>query len=90
MALSKVVETVETKVLPDGRVQLKVSTKVYEGGVQSGVLVAERHDLRMIEVGDDVTGEDELTRDIVNGTLFSAQRITDREAAKAALSVREV
>ncbi len=78
MAVEK--ETVEVQVLPDGQVQLKVATRYLE----EGKVIMERHDLRIIDCGDDVSTEDQLVKDIVNGNLHSTARIADREEIKAA------
>ena len=77
MAVQK--ETVEIIVLPDGQVQLKVATRYLEGGK----VMMERHDFRMIDCGDDVSTEDQLIKDIVNGNLHTASRIASRDVIKA-------
>lgn len=63
------------KVFDDGRVSLTEETEYLENGERK----AARRDNRMIEVGDDVSGEDQLTQDIVKD-LHTPARVAARQA----------
>lgn len=78
MKLSKQVEIIDLKVHPDGRLRLTISEKQFEGGVAKGILMEEKTYIRLIEVGDDVSKEILLIRDVVNG-LHTKERIAARK-----------
>lgn len=82
--VTKVVEFEKLRVLPDGQIQIIEVTHYKEGGV----IMSSRRDDRMIDVGDDVSAEDELIRDVVNGNLHSQGRRDARAAAEAAAAAR--
>lgn len=79
MKLSKQVQIIDIKVNPDGRLRLTVSEKMFDGGVTKGILMDENTYVRWIEVGDDVSKEISLIRDVVDG-LHTKERIAARKA----------
>ncbi len=83
MAISKRVVIEDIKVLTDGQVIVFEVTEYWNGGFIKGTMetVGPRTG-RMLDVGDDVTMEDQIVRDIVKGTLHSAARKTARDIVK--------
>jgi len=76
--VTKTVEFESLRVLADGRIQVRERTNYLERGViQSSVL-----NKRIIDLGDDVSAEIELTRDVVDGLLHTQERIDERDAAE--------
>jgi hypothetical protein len=80
MATTHTKTCTERLVMPDGRIRLTEETNFFIDDVlQSG-----RKDHRFIEVGDDVSGEDQIVKDIVNGNLHTPARKSARDAVIAA------
>lgn len=69
---------VQITVLPDGRLQQRVATIIMEDGVE----LSRSYHRKVIDVGDDVSGEDDLTKDIANGVHTQA-RVNARAEARA-------
>ena len=80
MALTKEVTQKEIVVMKDGQVRILEETSVFD----NGEFLSARKDHRFIDVGDDVSSEDQLVQDVVNGNLHSVDRIADRNAVKQA------
>ena len=76
--LTKETETITT-VLADGQLQVLTVTHIVEDGVR---LSSSNH-RKVIDVGDDVTNEDQLTKDIA-GSVHTPERANARAAARAA------
>lgn len=80
MALTETVVCKERRVLDDGRIELIEETSIFK----DGVFHSARKDPRVIDVGDDVSSEDILIQNIVNGNLHTAARVTARQAVRDA------
>ncbi len=78
MAITKEVVFEKMRVLPDGQIQIIEVTNY----IERGVIQSSRRDDRMIDVGDDVTAESDLIRDVVNGNLHSQARKDARDSAR--------
>ena len=80
MAITKEMFTESVIVRVDGQIDVVVRTQYFDGGF----VVTSRKDTRTIDVGDDVTAENELIRDVVNGNLHNQARRDARDAARLA------
>lgn len=91
MAISKRTVVQDVAVEPDGQIIIYEVTEYWEGGVTNGTLevVGPRRG-RRVDVGDDVTAEDDLVKDVVNGNLHSQARKDARDAKKAAEAAAQV
>lgn len=69
---------VQITVLPDGQLQQRVATIIKENGVE----LSRSYHRKVIDVGDDVSGEDQLTKDIAKG-VFTNARANARAQARA-------
>ena len=78
MAITKRFEY-DVQVLPDGRLQHREITIIEEDGVE----LSRKNHRKVIEVGADVSGEDQLTRDIA-ASVHTPERIAARQAVIAA------
>jgi hypothetical protein len=80
MAITKRTIVNRVEVLSDGRIRVRETVEFYEGGIINGTLEGTGElPARIIDVGDDVTSEDPLIKDVVNGNLHTAARKTARE-----------
>ena len=77
MALTKEFET-QTTVLPDGRLEVRTATLIMEDGIE----LSKSYHRKVIEVGDDVSGEDVIVQDIASN-LHTQERINARAATRA-------
>jgi hypothetical protein len=82
MAVTKVITQEKVQVMADGQVEVITRTDYRE----AGKIMSSRRDARVIDVGDDVSGEDQLVQDVVSGNLHSAARKKVRDDIKAAES----
>lgn len=78
MPLTKRYET-KLEVLPDGRLQQRIATIIEEDEQE----LSRTYHRKVIDVGDDVSGEDELTQQVA-GAVHTQARIAARAAVKAA------
>ena len=84
MALSKRTVVLDIKVEVDGQVIVFEQDEYWEGGFTSGTMEATGPRTgRRLDVGDDVTAEDQLVKDVINGNVHSAARRTARDTVKA-------
>jgi len=84
MALTKVTKIQDMKVLPDGQIMVFEADEYWEGGTSNGTLeITGPRTGRLIDVGDDVSAEDDLIKDTAQ-VLHSQARINARAAVKAA------
>ncbi len=84
MAITKRTIIQDIAVKADGQVIVYEVTEYWEGGFTNGILEATGPRTgHLIDVGDSITGEDQLVKDVINGNLHSATRKTARAAAKA-------
>ena len=77
MALTKEFET-KLEVLSNGVIQQRLTTIILEDGVE----LSRSHHRKVIDVGDDVSQEDELTKSVA-ASVHTPERIAARAAAKA-------
>ena len=84
MAITKRMFVERTTVLEDGQIEIVERTQYLD----EGFVVTSRKDIRTIDVGDDVTAESDLIKNIVNGKLHTAARIEARAAAILAEAAR--
>lgn len=83
MAITKRMTLLDIKVELDGRVIIYERMEHWEGGFSNGYLDATGPRTgRVIDLGDDVSGEDVLIQDLINGTIHTPARIANREAEK--------
>ena len=77
MAITKeeVVDRVE--VLEDGRLQVRTAVRV----IEDGEIIAQTFRRKVIDVGDDVSGEDQLVQDVAQN-LHTPERKQSRDDAK--------
>ncbi len=84
--LVKTKRLLQVQIEADGTVSVQYETIITDDGAQ----IAQSVDGRVIDIGDDVSGEDELIRDIISGNLHTATRKKAKEdrlkAAKGDLS----
>ena len=81
MALTK--ETVtDASVLADGQLQVRTATIIMEDGVE----LSKSYHRKVIDVGDDTTGEDQMVIDIA-ASVHTPARIAARAAAIAASAI---
>ena len=80
MAITKEVFIESTIVHEDGQVDVVERTQYFD----EGLVVTSRKDTRRIDVGEDVTRESDLVKDVVNGNLHNQARIDARDAARLA------
>ncbi len=80
MAITKEVFIEGVIVRVDGQVEVVTRTQYFD----EGFVVTSRKDTHPIDVGDDVTREDDLVKDVVNGNLHNQTRIDARDAARQA------
>lgn len=78
MAITKRFET-QITVLPDGQLQQRITTVIEEDGVE----LSRAHWRKVIDVGDDVTNEDDLTKEVA-GAVHTPARVNARAIARAA------
>lgn len=76
MALTKEIET-QVTVLPDGQLQVRTATIVMEDGVE----LSRTYHRKVVDVGDDVTEEDDMVKEIA-GSVHTPARIAARAAKK--------
>ena len=79
MALTKEIVVDLIEVREDGQMQVREATRVLE----DGVILSSSFHRKVIDVGDDVTNEPDLVRDVAQN-LHTADRKAKRDAAKAA------
>lgn len=79
MAITEVTVVVGREVLDDGRIRLREEFQAWEGGTTNGFVKYRKHDFRIIEVGDDVSNEEPLVKDMVDGKIFTVARVTERD-----------
>lgn len=77
MALTKEKEH-QVTVLPDGQLQVREATIILEDGKE----ISRTFHRKVIDVGDDVTDEPKLVKEIA-GSVHTAQRVAARASAKA-------
>ena len=77
MAITKEMFVESVIVREDGQVDIVERTQYFD----EGLVVTSRKDKRRIDVGDDVTAESYLIKDVVNGNLHSQSRRDARAAA---------
>ena len=70
MAITKTSFVEKTTVLEDGQIEIQERTQYRD----DGFVVTSRSDIRTIDVGDDLTAESDLVKDIVNGNLHNQSR----------------
>jgi hypothetical protein len=78
MALTKEVVTDRVEVLEDGRMQVRTATRILE----DGEIISESFHRHTIDVGDDVSGESQLVKDVAQN-MHTEARINERASAKA-------
>lgn len=76
MALTKETET-QTTVLSDGQLEVRIATIVMEDNKE----ISRTYHRKVIDVGDDVSTEPEIVRDIAMG-VHTAERKAARDVAK--------
>jgi hypothetical protein len=83
MAITKRTVVLDLRVEADGQVVVFEQDEYWEGAFDTGVLetISPRRG-RKLDVGDDVTSEDILVKDTVNGNLHSQARQDARDAAR--------
>ena len=81
MALTEEVRT-SGEFLEDGQIQVKTRTVILRDGVE----ISSTNHRHVVDVGDDVSGEDQSIQDIAAG-LHTPARISARAAARAAANV---
>lgn len=81
MALSKELQH-QITVLPDGQLEVREATIIKENGVE----LSRSYHRKVIDVGDDVSAEPSLVKDIANG-VHTPARVAARVAARAAHDV---
>ena len=77
MALTKEIEDYTT-VLPDGQLQVREVMIIIENGIE----ISRSNHRRIIDVGDDVTNESDIIKDIASG-VHTLDRINKRNEKKA-------
>ena len=80
--------TEKLEVLPDGQIQVKERDVYVDDTDPDTVLAVKSTHRRVIDVGDDVTNEPTLVKDVVNGRLHTPVRKTRRQAFKAAQAAK--
>ena len=78
MAITKETRT-SGEFLEDGQIQVKTRTVILEDGVE----ISSANHRHVVDVGDDVSGEDQSIQDIAAG-LHTPARVSARAAVKAA------
>lgn len=78
MALTKEVKT-SGEFREDGQIQVRTRTVILEDGVE----ISSSNHRHVVDVGDDVSGEDQMIQDIASG-LHTPARRSARAAVKAA------
>ncbi|MDH5182258.1 MAG: hypothetical protein OEX12_00075 [Gammaproteobacteria bacterium] len=66
--------------LEDGQIEIRYANRIF----RNGNYVTTDYDVERIDVGEDVSGKEALVRDVVNGNVFTAERIAARQAVKDA------
>ena len=74
--LTKEYET-QTTVLPDGQLQIRTATLIMEDGVE----LSKSYHRKVIDVGDDASGEDQMVQDIAS-SIHTSARISARAAVR--------
>jgi hypothetical protein len=74
MAITKERRT-SSEILEDGQIQVKTRTVILEDGVE----ISSANHRHVVDVGDDVSGEDQLIQDIAGG-LHTPARVAARRA----------
>jgi len=69
--------------LEDGQIQVKEITRLMENGEEVG----KNYRRHVVDVGDDVTNEPQIVKDIASG-LHTPARLSARNAVKAAVKTR--
>lgn len=77
MSLVKETKT-DAQVLADGQIQVRTTNIIKEDGVE----IARNYHRKVIDVGDDVSGEDSLVQDIAS-SVHTPARINARALAKS-------
>lgn len=77
MALTKEYKTTTT-VLPDGQLHIKTLTLILE----DGVVISSSNHRKVLDVGDDASGEDQIVQDIAT-KLHTPARMSARASVKA-------
>ena len=80
MALTKQIAVDRITVLADGRMRVREVTYILENGQK----IAQTRHPKVIDVGDDVSGEPQLVRDVAKN-MHTPARKAARDAAKAEL-----
>jgi hypothetical protein len=78
MAIIKEI-TYDGSFLEDGQIQVREITRLMEDGVE----LSKQYHRHVVDVGDDVSGEDQMIQDIAAG-LHTPARIAARAIARAA------
>jgi len=78
MAITKEIET-QALVLPDGQVQIRETTTIFEDGVE----LTKVYKKRILDVGDDAASEVQLVKDIAS-SVHTPERANARATVKAA------
>ena len=78
MAITKEIRT-SGEFLEDGQIQVKTRTVIIEDGVE----ISSANHRHVVDVGDDVSGEDSMIQGIAD-SLHTPARISARAAVKAA------
>ena len=80
MAITK--KTVTTgNALEDGQIEVKAEVVILEDGIEISRSKPHRH---LVDVGDDVSGEDQVIQDMASG-LHTPARVAARAITKAAV-----
>jgi hypothetical protein len=80
MALEKQVVVDRVEVLEDGRMQVRTATRI----VEDGEIISQSFHRKVIDVGDDVSGEDQLVQDVAQNMHTPARVAARAEARNAA------
>ena len=70
--------THDAQVLEDGQIQMREITRIFRDGIE----ISKFYHRKVIDVGDDVSGEPEMVRQIASA-IHTPDRVDAREAAKA-------
>lgn len=73
----------DCQVLEDGQLQVRQITRIMEDGVE----LSKQYHRHVVDVGDDVTNESQLVKDIAQG-VHTPARVSARANAKAAKAAK--
>ncbi len=79
MAIIKQTVVDKIEVLEDGQMQIREAVRI----IEDGELLSTSYARRVIDVGDDVSGEEQLVQDVASN-MHTPARIAARQAAIAA------